>query len=90
MVGWVGVAVSRMILSFRISSEMLVLQVGCEPTSNLVSNSDFIFMKSRRGFPSGCRIVSSLDSVVAVGVLVSDLGVVSSVFLSDVAAPGTI
>ena len=85
MVGRVGVAVSRMILSCRISSEMLVLQVGCEPTSNLVSNSDFIFLKSGRGFPSGCRIVSSLDSVVAVGALVSDLVVA----LSDVAAPGT-
>ena len=78
-------AVSRMILSCRIRSEMLVLHVGCEPTSNLVSNSDFIFMKSRRGFPSGCRIVSSLDSVVAVGALVSDLVVA----LSDVAALGT-
>ena len=74
-----------MILSFRSNSEILVLQVGCEPTSNLVSNSDFIFLKSGRGFPSGCRIVSSLDSVVAVGALVSDLVVA----LSDVAAPGT-
>ena len=79
-----------MILSFRINSEILVLQVGCEPTSSLVSNSDFIFMKSWRGLPSGCRIVSSLVSVVAVVVLVSGLGVVSSVFFFDVAAPGTI
>ena len=78
-------AVSRMILSWSSRSEMLVLQLGCEPTSNLVSNSDFIFWKSGRGFPSGCRIVSSLDSVVAVGALVSDLVVA----LSDVAALGT-